>query len=271
MNEQSISVRHHEFDVDLLQGGTGKPVLFLHGISGLQWTPFLERLSGKHTVIAPRTPGFGESTGIELLDDVGDMVFFYLDLLDELNLHDIPLVGHSIGGMFAAELAAAQPDRFSHVILASSFGLWDTENPVTDLFAVSHTELARCLYADPENKEAVAVATAPEARMTEVDPDTEDGKATIKYLVERAKSMSTAAKYLWPIPNRGLRKRLHRVQQPGLVIWGESDGIIPSTYAQRFTAQMENATAHIVPNAAHMVIDEQPDHVADLIENLLSS
>jgi pimeloyl-ACP methyl ester carboxylesterase len=107
--------------------------------------------------------------------------------------------------------------------------------------------------------------------MTEIDPDTEDGKATINYLVERAKSMSTAAKYLWPIPNRGLNKRLHRVQQSGLVIWGESDGIIPSSYAHRFTTYMENASAHILSNAAHMVIDEQPDPVANLIESLLSN
>ena len=271
MNEQSISVRHGEFKVDLFKGGTGKPLLFLHGISGLEWTPFLDQLSTKHTVIAPRTPGFGESTGIELLDDVTDVVFFYLDLLDELNLYDLPLIGHSIGGMFAAELAAAQPDRFSHVVLASPFGLWDDANPVTDLFTVSRIELASCLYADPENKEAVAVAAAPETRMTEVDPDTEDGKATINYLVERAKSMSTAAKYLWPIPNRGLKKRLHRVKQPALVILGESDGIIPSSYAHLFTKHMENASAHMVSDAAHMVIDEQPDHVANLIESLLSN
>jgi len=271
VKKQSISVRRSEFKVDLFKGGTGKPLLFLHGISGLEWTPFLERLSAKHTVIAPRTPGFGESTGIELLDDVTDVVFFYLDLLDELNLYDLPLIGHSIGGMFAAELAAAQPDRFSHVVLASPFGLWDDANPVTDLFTVSRMELASCLYADSENKEAIAVATAPEARMTEVDPDTEDGKATINYLVERAKSMSTAAKYLWPIPNRGLKKRLHRVKQPALVIWGESDGIIPSSYAHLFTKHMENASAHMVSDAAHMVIDEQPDRVADLIESLLSN
>jgi len=271
VKKQSISVRRGEFKVDLFEGGTGKPLLFLHGISGLEWTPFLELLSTKHTVFAPRTPGFGDSTCIELLDDVMDVVFFYLDLLDELNLYDLPLIGHSIGGMFAAELAAAQPDRFSHLVLASPFGLWHDANPVTDLFTVSRTELASCLYADPENKEAVAVATAPEARMTEVDPDTEDGKATINYLVERAKSMSTAAKYLWPIPNRGLKKRLHRVRQPGLVIWGESDGIIPPSYADRFTTQMKNATSHIVPNAAHMVIDEQPDPVVNMIETLLSN
>ena len=270
MNERSISVRNGRFEVDVLEGGSGDPLLFLHGVFGLEWTPLLERLSLGHTVVAPRTPGFGESTGTENLDDIHDLVFFYLDLLDELDLSHLPLVGHSLGGMFAAELAATQPERFSHVALASPFGLWDNADPVTDLFTISLPDLAKAMYANEKSEAAVAVATAPQARMTEVDPETDEGQATINYLVERAKSMSTAAKYLWPIPNRGLVKRLHRVRQPGLVIWGESDGIVPPVYAERFAAHMPNAVVHIVPDAAHMVVDEQPDHVAGLIEDLLA-
>ena len=270
MNERTIPVRNGRFEVDLLEGGSGDPLLFLHGVSGLEWTPLLERLSVGHTVIAPRTPGFGESTGTENLDDIHDLVIFYLDLLDQLGLHEIPSVGHSLGGMFAAELAATQPDRFSHVTLVSPFGLWDEANPVADLFSMALPDLARAMYANEKSEAAVAVATAPQARMTEVDPETETGQATIKYLVDRAKSMSTAAKYLWPIPNRGLAKRLHRVRQPGLVIWGECDGIVPPVYAEHFAAQMTNATVHIVPDAAHMVVDEQPQIVSGLIDRLLS-
>lgn len=271
MKERTVPVRGGEFQVDVLEGGAGKPLLYLHGVTGLQWTPLLERLSGNHTVYAPRTPGFGESTGTEKLDDVHDLVFFYLELLDELELDYLPVVGHSLGGMFAAELAAIHPGRFSHVVLASPFGLWDDANPVVDLFSISLPELARAMYADRSSAPAVAMATAPQARMTEVDPATEEGQATISYLVERAKSMSTAARYLWPIPNRGLSKRLHRVRQPALVIWGESDGIIPPSYAEHFASQMPNAAVHVVPDAAHMVVEEQPEHVASLIEALLNS
>jgi pimeloyl-ACP methyl ester carboxylesterase len=269
MNERSVDVRNGAFQVDVLEGGSGDPLLFLHGVAGLEWTPFLERLSANHTVIAPRTPGFGETTGTEQLHDIHDLIYFYLDLLDELGLDQLPIVGHSLGGMFAAELAAIQPSRFIHTVLASPFGLWDDANPVVDLFAISLPELAAAMYADADSSEAVAIATAPQARMTEVDPDTEEGQATIYYLVERAKSMSTAAKYLWPIPNRGLSKRLHRVSQPTLVIWGESDGIIPAVYAEQFAAAMPNATVNIIPDAAHMVVEEQPGRVVELIEGLL--
>ena len=127
------------------------------------------------------------------------------------------------------------------------------------------------MYADVESEAAVAIATAPQARMTEVDPETAEGQATIHYLVERAKSMSTAAKYLWPIPNRGLAKRLHRVRQPSLVIWGEDDGIIPQSYAEMFASLMPDANTHILPEAAHMVVDEKPERVVKLIENLVAS
>ncbi len=270
MNERSVSVRNGEFQVDIIEGGSGDPILYLHGIAGLEWTPLLEQLSIGHTVIAPRTPGFGESSGTETLLDIHDLNYFYLDLLDKLGLDGLPIIGHSLGGMFAAELAAIQPGRFSHVALAAPFGLWDDSDPIPDLFSISLTELAEAMYADVKSESAVAVATAPQARMTEVDPSTDEGQATLNFLVERAKSMSTAAKYLWPIPNRGLSKRLHRVTQPAQVIWGASDGIVPPGYAERFASQMPNAAIHVVPDAAHMVVDEQPTHVAGLIESLLA-
>ncbi|MBT4515169.1 MAG: alpha/beta hydrolase [Chloroflexi bacterium] len=270
MSERSVSVRNGEFHVDIHEGGSGDPILYLHGIAGLEWTPFLQQLSVGHTVIAPRTPGFGESTGTESLTDIHDLLYFYADLLDELDLGRLPIVGHSLGGMFAAELAAMQPRRFSHVALISPFGLWEGSDPVPDLFSISLSDLAEAMYADVKSEPAVALSTAPQARMTEVDPSTSEGQDTLNYLVERAKSMSTAAKYLWPIPNRGLSKRLHRVTQPSQIIWGASDGIIPPTYAERFAASMPNAAVHVVPDAAHMVVDEKPDHVAGLIESLLA-
>ena len=130
MTERSISVRDGRFRVDVLEGGSGPKLLYLHGIGGLDQNPFLEILAKRHSVVAPRTPGFGESTGTEALDDIHDLVFFYLDFLDELGLSNLPIVGHSLGGMFAAELAAAQPERFTHVALVSPFGLWADDDPI---------------------------------------------------------------------------------------------------------------------------------------------
>ena len=175
-------------------------------------------------------------------------------------------VGHSLGGMIAAELASVQPERLTKVTLIAPLGLWNTDHPVLDFFSVTPAELAQAMYFDQESERAQALAKAPQARLPEVDPDTEEGQAVINYYVERAKSMSTAAKYLWPIPNKGLSKRLHRLTQPTLLIWGESDGICPPAYADDFTAILPNATLHLVPDAAHMVHIEQPEAVAELIQ-----
>ncbi|MCH7734587.1 MAG: alpha/beta hydrolase [Chloroflexi bacterium] len=265
MKESSLPVRNGQFNVDILQSGDGLPLLFLHGIGGLQWDPFLERLASSHRVIAPRMPGFGGSTGSETLSDIHDLVYFYLDLLDALDLRDFAIVGHSLGGMIAAELAAVQPERFTKVVLIAPLGLWDPEHPVLDFFSVAPAELSQAMYFDQKSEAAKALASTPQAKLPEVDPDTEEGKAVIDFYVERAKSMSTAAKYLWPIPNKGLSKRLHRLTQQTLLIWGADDGICPPAYGIDFMDTLPNATLHLVPEAAHMVCVEQPDAVAELV------
>ncbi len=270
MKESSLPVRNGQFEVDILEGGDDPPLLFLHGIGGLEWDPYLEQMASTHRVIAPRTPGFGGSTGSETLSDIHDLVYFYLDLLDALDLRNLAIVGHSLGGMIAAELAAVQPERFTKVVLIASLGLWNPEHPVLDFFSVAPAELAQAMYFDQKSEAAKAIAAAPQARLPEVDPETEEGKAVIDFYVERAKSMSTAAKYLWPIPNKGLSKRLHRLTQQTLLIWGDHDGICPPAYGIDFMDVLPNATLHLVPDAAHMVYVEQPDAVAELVTGFVS-
>lgn len=270
MRSNRISVRRGAFDVEYLEGGDGPPLLLLHGLAGLEWGRFHERLAAGHRVVAPRTPGFGGSTGTEELADLHDLIYFYLDLLDALDVSGLPVVGHSFGGMIAAELAAVQPERFSRVVLVAPLGLWDAAHPVLDIFSASPVELAEAMYFERESEAARAVAAVPEVRTAEIDPSTDEGQAVIDFYLERAKSMSTAAKYLWPIPNKGLDKRLHRVSAPTLLIWGEKDGICPPAYADDFRAALPDARLSMVPEAAHMVQDEQPDAVADLIDAFLS-
>ena len=270
MRSNRIPVRSGEFEVEYLEGGDGPPLIVLHGIAGLEWGRFHDRLSAGHRVVAPRTPGFGGSTGSENLADVHDLIYFYLDLLDALDIRRVPIVGHSLGGMIAAELAAVQPERFTRVVLIAPLGLWDPSHPVLDIFSVSPVELAGAMYFERESEAARAVAAVPQARTAEVDPSTEEGRAVIDFYLERAKSMSTAAKYLWPIPNKGLHKRLHRVTAPTLLIWGETDGICPPAYGDDFEAALPDARLSLVPEAAHMVQEEQPDAVADLIADFLA-
>jgi pimeloyl-ACP methyl ester carboxylesterase len=263
MAERSVAVRGDRVQTSLLELGRGEPLLYLHGTWPLELDagggPFLRALAADRRVIAPQLPGFGDSTGSELLLDLHDLLYYELDLLDSLDLHDLPIIGHSLGGMIAAELAALQPQRFSRLVLIAPLGLWNAAYPVPDFFTYGPDATARALFADPEHVAARAMARPPA-----------DGEAMIAYHLERAKSLATSAKYLWPIPNRGLNKRLHRARMPTLLVWGEQDGLSPPTYADDFLALLPRAELALIGGAAHLPQVEQPDTVADIVRRFIA-
>lgn len=260
METRQVSVRGGLFSTEVLEQGSGPPLLFLHGTAGLEWGPLHEGLSESYRVIAPRHPGFGESTGDEHLGDLFDLLYYYLDFLDAEGLEGIPVVGHSLGAMFAAELAAMQPERFSKVALIAPLGLWNEAYPVPDFFVMSPKDLAAATYVDQESPVAVAAAAAPES-----------DEARVAWMLERVKSQRVAAKYLWPIPNRGLSKRAHRISQPVLLLWGEADRICPPQYAGDFQRHMPQARVETIAGAGHLPQVEQPGATVAAVRNFLAS
>lgn len=247
-------VRGGMFNVEVLRGGSGSPVLFLHGAMGLNWDGFLDQLATRHTVVAPFIPGYGGTSGDEHLLDFHDLITFFLDFLDAEGLRNLPIIGHSIGGMIAAELAAVQPDRFTKLVLIAPTGLWDPANPVLDFFVASPTDLAQALYYDQDSEPAKRAAYTPE-----------DAEGRVAVALERVKSLRVAAKYLWPIPNRGLNKRIHRISAPTLIVWGANDLLNPPSYAQAFSAKIPGSRVQLIPNAAHQVQEERPRAVAEAV------
>ena len=260
MQKRQVAVCGGAFDIEVWEAGQGDPVLFLHGEGRPTWTPFHDALAQNARLVAPLHPGYGGSTGNERLQDLQDLVYYYLDFLDETGLSGLPLVAAGLGGMFAAELAAVQPERFTALLLISPFGLWLPDDPVEDFFAVPPAKLPELLYADPDSPAARAAGEAPT-----------EGDALIEYHVERAKSMATAAKYLWPIPNRGLSKRAHRISAPTLIVWGASDRVASPRYAEAFRSLIAGSQVEIVAGAGHLPMEEQPVHVADLTASFLAS
>jgi pimeloyl-ACP methyl ester carboxylesterase len=253
VKKQQVAVRDGAFNTEVWEDGSGDSLLYLHGEGRPSWAPYLDALAQKHRVIAPLHPGYGESSGTEHLQDLPDLVYYYLDFLDQTGLRGLPLVGHGLGGMIAAELAAVQPDRFTGLVLIAPMGLWLQDDPVKDFFAMPPAVLAASLYHDQNSPAARAAAEVPA-----------EGDEMIEYHVERAKSMATAAKYLWPIPNRGLAKRAHRISAPTLIVWGASDQIASPRYAEAFREKIAGAQVEIVQEAGHLPQVEQPDRVADL-------
>ncbi len=249
-----------KFSVELHQfGSAGEPLLFLHGAGGLTGVdPFLEDLSKDFKVYAPHFPGYGESTGNEHIDDVIDAALFYHQLMDELGIASANVVGHSMGGMLAAEMAALCNHRVKKLVLVSPAGFWLDAHPIPDFFAADLTEIGPLLFHDPNSAIAKMFTAIPE-----------DFKALEAMYVERVKRLATAGKFLWPLPDRGLKKRAHRILSPTLVVWGESDKLIPPVYANEFTSRIKGAKAVTIKQAGHMPMYEQQAEFVKTVRGFL--
>ena len=257
---RTIAVNGGQFQIELRQGGNGPPLVYLHGAGGLRgWPVYLEELSKRFTVYAPLHPGWGQSTGMEHLDnDIRDLAFFYLDFLDAVGLERAHFVGHSLGGMVALEIAAMDRSYVDKLILVNSAGLWLDEAPIKDLFTTPLPELFPFIFHDPEGPVAKAYA-----------PPEELKAAQEAYLI-RYQSLGAAGKYLWPIPDHGTSRRLHRITAPTLILWGESDGLIPLPYAEALRKGIKGARVEVLKEAAHMTLDEQPEKAVELITAFLN-
>jgi pimeloyl-ACP methyl ester carboxylesterase len=243
------TIGNGRFNVEMEVCGQGEPLLYLHGAGGLTGAdPFLDELGTNYRVIAPYFPGYGNSTGEELIDDVLDASLFYHQLMDDLGIASAHVVGHSMGGMLAAELAAVDIRRVKKLVLVAPAGFWLDEHPIPDVFAMELPELATHLFHDPQSPLAKMFTTIPE-----------DPQVLADMYVERTKRLTQASKFLWPIPDRGLNRRIWRVAAPTLVLWGESDRLIPSIYAKEFTSHIRDARAATIKDAGHMVMYEQPE------------
>jgi pimeloyl-ACP methyl ester carboxylesterase len=241
---QTVSVRNGMFQVEMRRAGKGDPLVFLHGAGGqAEWDPYFDMLAERSTVYVPSHPGWAGSTGIEHIDGVEDMAVFYLDLFDALGLSSVNLMGSSLGGMFAAEIAARDHAYVRKLVLCNPVGIWLDEAPVLDFFTVPMDELMKALYYTPP----------------ELPPPPTDPKAAATMLIERAKAMGSTGKFLWPIPDRGLKKRIHRIKAPTLIVWGEGDGLISAAYGPEFQKRIPGSKLVVIPKAAHLPMVEQPE------------
>jgi pimeloyl-ACP methyl ester carboxylesterase len=248
------------FEVEMQQCGNGEPLLYLHGAGGLIGIdPFLDELGKDFRVIAPHLPGYGDSTSGELIEDVFDACLFYHQLMDDLGIGSAHVVGHSMGGMLAAELAALDVHRVKKLVLVSAAGFWLEQHPIPDVFAMQLPELAEHLFHDPEG---------PLARMFTTMPN--DPQQLAEMYVERTKRLTQASRFLWPIPDRGLKKRAWRIAAPTLVLWGGSDRLVPPVYATEFTSRIRNSRSVTIDQAGHMVMYEQPEAFVRTVRDFLN-
>jgi pimeloyl-ACP methyl ester carboxylesterase len=245
--------------VRYFEGGSGPDLVFLHAAGGLTAEdPFLNALAEKHRVYAPLIPGYGDS---EEAPDIRDMLDFTLhtwDVVEALGLKDPILVGHSMGGMIAAEMAAVAPNEVSRLALIAPAGLWDDDHPVADLFSTLPFEMPALLFHDAAAGAAILTAGR----------NVEDPGFLQAYLVTNARQLGMAGRILFPIPERGLHQRLYRIKARTVIVWGDSDRLIPPIYAHAFKKGIADARLVSIPEAGHMVTLEKTAAVVEAISTL---
>jgi pimeloyl-ACP methyl ester carboxylesterase len=255
MESKTIETRHAP--VRYLEGGSGEPLVFLHGAGGMTpEDPLLNELASRFHVYAPYLPGYGETEECATLRDMLDFALHGWDVVEALGLKSPILVGHSMGGMIAAEMAALAPNDVARLALICPAGLWLDEHPIVDIFTLLPFEMPGYLFHDPEKGAAMMTAGL----------DLSDPKFLQDYLVRNARQMGMAGKLLFPVPERGLAERLYRVKAKTVIVWGESDKLIPPIYGPAFAAKIAGARLVNVPEAGHMVIAEKPGEVVKAVE-----
>lgn len=257
MELKTVQTRH--VPVRYFEGGTGPDLVYLHGAGGVTaQDPFLQALAAKHHVYAPLIPGYGDSEEAPEIRDMLDFTLHTWDVVEALGLKDPILVGHSMGGMIAAEMAAVAPNDVSRLALICPAGLWDDNHPIADIFSLLPFEMPEILFHD-----AVAGAA-----MLTAGRNVEDSNFLQTYLVNNARQLGMAGRILFPIPERGLVERLYRIKAKTVIVWGDSDRLVPPFYAHGFKKGIAGSELVSIPEAGHMVIVEKTPAVVEAIGRL---
>jgi pimeloyl-ACP methyl ester carboxylesterase len=250
--------------IEVLEAGEGPPLLFLHGAGGIvAWEGVLPLLSAKYHVYAPLLPGFGQSTGLECLEDQFDLFMHGFDVIEALGLQRPYVVGESLGGWMAAEMAALRPKEVGRLVLVAPIGLWRDEAPVVDLFGLMPGELVPYLF---HNLECPAAQRMMMLTMLFSDKD-DRTQEQVEILIAMSRGFRTAAKFLFPIPENGLERRLWRIKAPAMIVWGEQDRFVSPIYAAIFREKIANAEVVKIPNTGHVISLEAPESLAEALIN----
>ena len=242
--------------INITRSGSGQAMLLLHGAGGsANLEELRENLAEDYEVILPDHPGFGLSQQSNYLNSVSDLSFYYLDFIKELNLKDIHLVGHSMGGWIAAEVAVRSTANITSLTLISSAGIHVKGVTKGDIFLWSPEELVRNLYV---NQDIISDMLSYEASSEEIEI--------------MVRNRVAAARYAWHprFYNPDLAKWLHRIDIPTLILWGGQDKIFPAEYATAFKELIPHAQMEILNQCGHVPHMDRPDEFYPRLKSFLS-
>jgi pimeloyl-ACP methyl ester carboxylesterase len=239
--------------IDVIERGKGRPLLFLHAENGIEpAAAAIDALAKAAHVIAPTHPGFGRSELPSGMRTVDDLSYFYLDLLDQLELRDVTLVGVAFGAWIAAEIAVKSTARLGRLVMANAVGVkvGDRETrDIADIFALTEAEYLEIAYCDPNA-----------------------GRRDYKSLpagevLAAARAREATARFAWSpyFHNPRLKSRLHRIRIPTLFLWGARDRMVSEAYGRAYCAMIPGARFETLERAGHFPHQEQPKIFAEKI------
>ena len=234
--------------VRLRRGGSGEPLLFLHGASGAPVVlPFLQKLATRFDVLVPEHPGYGMSEEPEWLENIHDMAYFYLDFLKALSLKNVTLVGSSMGGWIAMEMAVRDTSRLKSLVLVSPAGIAAPSVQPADIFLMPPEEVVKSLFFDEK------LAQARLAQPEDVDIS--------------LKNRHTTARLAWEprLHDPFLPKWLHRTDVPVKIVWGRQDRILPVGFVEEYKRLLPKAKIHILENCGHLPHAEKADEFVEIV------
>jgi pimeloyl-ACP methyl ester carboxylesterase len=239
--------------LELTERGAGPPLLFLHAENGIEpAAAAIAELAKNARVIAPTHPGFGRSELGKGMRSVDDLSYFYLDVLDQLDLRDLTVVGVSLGAWIAAEIAVKSTARMARLVMANAVGIkaGDRETrDIADIFALTEPEYLDIAYCDPNVGR----------RDYKALPDGE--------VLAAARAREATARFAWSpyFHDPRLKSRLHRIRIPTLFLWGSHDRMLSEAYGRAYCAAVPGARFETIERAGHFPDQEQPKVFADKV------
>jgi pimeloyl-ACP methyl ester carboxylesterase len=223
---------------------TARAMLYLHGtLLGNLWLDFHQRLAAQFHLFAIDIPGFGLTARPDWMRDMSDYILYLRDLVDALGLEKPTVVGHSLGGWMAAELAVWYPERVGKLVLANAAGIRVKGTPIADLFAMNPQELLAAVFDDPS-----AAAPLLPAEMN------------VDYILDQYRQRTTLAALAWnPHFDPKLERRLAWVTCPTLIVWGATDRLIPAAYADAWHQAITGSEVVMLQGTGHMPMFEQSE------------
>ena len=238
----------------VLKGGSGASLLVLHGGGGNPgWMSYHQALSQHFTVYAPSHPGYDKSQRPAWIRTIADVAHFYLGFMQNLGLEQVSLMGFSMGGWLAAEIAAMCPTKVKGMMLVDAVGIKPQVGEIAEVLMVSPEQTQKLAYHD--------ISKAP--KLETLDPEEE---------AVRWSNREMGSRLMWRpyMHNPNLPEYLKLIRVPALIIWGRQDGIVPLNCGEIYHQVLEGSTLHVIDQCGHSPQIEKPQEFLDMALGFLS-